>query len=138
MPVQYKTTSLISRTSYHKTKKTIMAQTTPIPQMKTLNACLDKMVEQGYTENFKAASGGLQSLDSNKVYSPRDIKVVNFYRFEGISNPDDNSILYVIETSDGKKGTLIDAYGAYADPAVAKLIVDIDEIQKQEHFSEKH
>jgi hypothetical protein len=115
-----------------------MAQTTPIPQMKTLNACLDKMVEQGYTENFKAASGGLQSLDSNKVYSPRDIKVVNFYRFEGISNPDDNSILYVIETSDGKKGTLIDAYGAYADPAVAKLIVDIDEIQKQEHFSEKH
>ncbi|HEY9047086.1 MAG TPA: hypothetical protein VIN08_14375 [Ohtaekwangia sp.] len=103
--------------------------------MKTLNACLDKMVEQGYVENFKAGNGGLQSFNSEKTYSPKEINIVNFYRFEGISNPDDNSILYVIETADGKKGTLTDAYGAYADPAVAKLIVEVEEIQKQKDFS---
>ncbi|HEY9008122.1 hypothetical protein [Ohtaekwangia sp.] len=112
-----------------------MAHAAPIPQMKTLNACLDKMVEQGYVENFRAAEGGLQSFDSDKIYGAKDINIVNFYRFEGISNPDDNSVLYVIETSDGKKGTLIDAYGAYADPEVAKLIVEVEEIQKQKDFS---
>ncbi len=42
------------------------------------------------------------------------MEVVEFYRFEGASNPDDNSILYAIETSDGLKGLLVDAYGAYS------------------------
>lgn len=114
-----------------------MAQTTPIPQMRTLKACLDKMIEQGYVENFKAQDGGLKSLETEKVYTPHDLKVVNFYRFEGISNPDDNSILYVIEANDGAKGTLMDAYGAYADPAVAKLIVDVEEIHKQLDIAKK-
>lgn len=114
-----------------------MAQTTPIPQMRTLKTCLDKMIEQGYVENFKAQDGGLKSLETEKVYAPGDLKVVNFYRFEGISNPDDNSILYVIEAKDGAKGTLMDAYGAYADPAVAKLIVDIEEIHKRLDLSKK-
>ncbi len=114
-----------------------MAQTTPIPQMRTLKTCLDKMIEQGYVENFKAQDGGLKSLETEKVYTAHDLKVVNFYRFEGISNPDDNSILYVIEASDGAKGTLMDAYGAYADPAVAKLIVEIEEIHTRLDISKK-
>ena len=114
-----------------------MAQTTPIPQMRTLKTCLDKMIEQGYVENFKAQDGGLKSLETEKVYTAHDLKVVNFYRFEGISNPDDNSILYVIEASDGAKGTLMDAYGAYADPAVAKLIVEIEESHKRLDISKK-
>jgi hypothetical protein len=114
-----------------------MTQAPPIPQMKTMTACLQKMTEQGYTENFKAVETGLQSLDTERVYSPSEIDVVNFYRFEGITNPDDSSILYVIETNDGKKGTLTDAYGAYADPLVAQLIVEVEKIQKQESFTSK-
>jgi hypothetical protein len=37
--------------------------------------------------------------------------VIAYYRFEGASNPDDNVVLYVIETSRGEKGLLLDAYG---------------------------
>ena len=29
-----------------------MAQTSPIPQMRTLMTCLENMLEQGYVENF--------------------------------------------------------------------------------------
>lgn len=36
------------------------------------------------------------------------------YRFEGNTNPDDNAILYAIETARGEKGLLLDAYGVYA------------------------
>jgi hypothetical protein len=40
-------------------------------------------------------------------------------------------ILYVIETNDGVKGTLVDGYGAYADSDVSKFIVQVEEIEKQ-------
>tara|TARA_R110002073_G_scaffold96490_3_gene222829 strand:+ start:2588 stop:2707 length:120 start_codon:yes stop_codon:yes gene_type:complete len=39
--------------------------------------------------------------------------VIKFYRFEGMSDLDDNMVLNVIETSAGEKGLLVDAYGAY-------------------------
>tara|TARA_R110002126_G_scaffold17175_7_gene67520 strand:+ start:2462 stop:2581 length:120 start_codon:yes stop_codon:yes gene_type:complete len=39
--------------------------------------------------------------------------VIKFYRFEGMSDLDDNMVLNVIETSAGDKGLLVDAYGAY-------------------------
>ena len=107
-----------------------MAQTTPIPQMRTLKTCLDKMIEQGYVENFKAQDGGLKSLETEKVYTAHDLKVVNFYRFEGESDPGDNTILYVIETDGGTKGTLVDGYGAYASEEVSKFIVEVEKIQK--------
>jgi hypothetical protein len=41
--------------------------------------------------------------------------VDEFYRFEGMTNPDDSSILFAISSSDGLKGTLGDAYGVYAE-----------------------
>jgi hypothetical protein len=68
-------------------------------------------------------------MESAKVYKPEDLLIVNFYRYEGISDPEDNSILYVIETRDGAKGTLVDAYGAYSDPLIEKFMkqVKIDE-----------
>ena len=45
----------------------------------------------------------------------RDFKITEMYRFEGDSSPDDNSVLYAIESKDGIKGVLVDAYGTYAE-----------------------
>jgi hypothetical protein len=45
-----------------------------------------------------------------------------FYRFEGDSNPDDNAIIFAISSKDGWKGTLLDAYGVYADSLSNEMI----------------
>lgn len=37
------------------------------------------------------------------------------YPFEGMSNPDDNSIVFAISSHSGVKGVLVDAYGMYAE-----------------------
>ncbi len=100
-------------------------------EMKTLADCLNKVVLQGYTDSFKVIKQGLRSTTNENVYQPEDISIKNFYRFEGESDPADNSILYVIETSDGTKGTLVDAYGAYADELVNKFIKEVEEINKK-------
>ena len=101
------------------------------PDLKSLQACLAKMIATGFTDDFKATDDGLKSLRTDKVYSPEEVIIVNFYRFEGASDPDDMSILYAIETNDGVKGTLVDAYGPYASPEVNQFILAVENISKK-------
>jgi len=99
--------------------------------MKTLASVLNKIVKDGYEENFKVTDNGLQSLETEKIYGPDQVHIVNFYRFEGASDPSDSAILYVIETTDGARGSLTDAYGMYADPEIDKFIRDVENISKK-------
>jgi hypothetical protein len=96
-----------------------------IPYMRDLAQSHNKLMSEGYDKNFKATEEGLCCIETSKVYQPEEILLANFYRFEGISNPSDNSILYAIEASDGIKGTLIDAYGAYSDANVEKFMKQV-------------
>ena len=102
-----------------------------IPHLKTMTSVTNKLVLDGYDDDFKIADKGLRSLKTENVYQPEDVKVVNFFRFEGQSDPNDQSILYVIETSDGLKGTLVDAYGPYSDRKLAEFIQQVEDFQKK-------
>ena len=73
----------------------------------TLSEALNDLAKRGYLLDFN-----LKSLQ--KKFSSKSFNIVEVHRFEGMSSTDDESVLYVIETSDGMKGTLIDAYGIYA------------------------
>jgi hypothetical protein len=108
-----------------------------LDKMKTLSSCLNSLMAAGFETQFKATKQGLKSLTTEKNYNPEDVKISSFYRFEGESDPGDNSIVYAIETNSGEKGTLTDAYGAYSDIHVAKFIKDVEEISKRAHVK-KH
>lgn len=102
-----------------------------IPWMKDLASCTNQMKQEGYKEDFQVKEEGLMTtFDHRQSFKPGEVRIASFYRFEGVSDPGDNTILYVIETTDGTKGTLVDGYGAYADEYVAKFIVEVEEIQK--------
>lgn len=102
-----------------------------IPHMKSLSLLLNKMVLDGYDDDFKIADAGLRSLKTDKTYKPEEINIVNFFRFEGQSDPNDNTIMYVIETSDGQKGTIVDAYGPYADKKLSDFMQQVESIFKK-------
>lgn len=102
-----------------------------IPWLKNLSACVNRMKEEGYKEDFQVTDQGLAPFDKSKTWTPQQVSIVSFYRFEGESDPGDNTVLYVIETQDGHKGTLVDGYGAYADENVSKFIVEVKKIQKE-------
>src|ERR1700761_9220077 len=102
-----------------------------VPFMNTLTSCVNKAVQDGYIDNFKVEKNSLHSSRKEKDYTPADITVKNFYRFEGQSDPADNAIMYTIETTDGAKGILIDAYGTYADDSVNKFMEQVEEINKK-------
>lgn len=99
--------------------------------MKTLSSTTIKLSQNGYVTQFKALKNNeLESLETHKIYKPDEVKIINFYRFEGESDPSDNAILYVVETSTGEKGTLTDAYGVYTDLKVSEFVKQVEEIEK--------
>lgn len=99
--------------------------------MNSLTTCVNKVVKDGFADSFKVTEKGLFSNSKERYYTPEQVSVKDFYRFEGQSDPADNAIMYVIETNDGSKGTLIDAYGPYADATVNKFMKQVEDIQKK-------
>jgi hypothetical protein len=99
--------------------------------MSTLIECINSMIRKGYTENFTVKNKKLFASSGAQSFSPEEINIVNFFRFEGASNPDDMAILYVIETENGLKGTLTDAYGTYSDAGVNDFVKAVESITKQ-------
>jgi len=103
-----------------------------VTEMNSLSTVMNKAVKNGYTESFKVTAKGLSpQSDLERIYNPDQVQVINFYRFEGESDPADNSIMYQIETSDGLKGLLVDAYGMYADEKVNVFMQQVEDIQKK-------
>jgi hypothetical protein len=68
----------------------------------------------GYVYDLNLKPDCLECLTSKLQLHPEDFEVDAFYRFEGMSSPDDNSIVYAISGNDGIKGILVDAYGVYS------------------------
>ena len=99
-----------------------------VPYMTTLTERTNKAIKEGYADTLKVTKQGLYSTHKDKVYGPDEVQVINFFRFEGQSDPADNAIMYVIETIDGVKGILIDAYGAYADEHVNKFMTSVGNV----------
>ena len=104
--------------------------------MTDMEKCLNKLEAEGYTDQYKVEKGKLNDLTNNKKYKAKDVKAVNFFRFEGLTNPEDMSILYAIETSDGRKGVLIDAYGLYADDDTSAFMQEVEIFKKTVSRSE--
>jgi hypothetical protein len=103
-----------------------------VTEMNTLTECIHKVEAKGYVEEFKIAEQGLYRVnDNNRFYSPGEIEICNFYRFEGESDPGDMSILFVIETNDGIRGTLVDAFGMYSDIHLSQFIPKVTSIKKE-------
>lgn len=107
-----------------------ISQNTSMPYMISLASCKTKIVDQGYTVDFKIIDHGLESDQKETKYGPDEIRVINFFRFEGESDPGDKAVLYIIEAADGTRGTLIGSYGSYSNTDVFKFIQDLS-IQKK-------
>ncbi|MCE7043888.1 hypothetical protein [Dyadobacter sp. CY312] len=95
----------------------------------TLIEKLEELKERGFTYDFNLTAHSLELHKDDGIrlnLSPEDFNIVEFYRFEGMSNPSDTSILYVIESCDGLKGTLVSSYGVYADAMSNEMIKKLD------------
>ena len=91
----------------------------------TLAGVIDDLDRRGFTEHFTLRDGRLCALGAHRAFDADDVAITEYYRFEGVSDPDDMSIVYAIETSSGLRGTLTDAFGVYSDPSVGDFVDDV-------------
>lgn len=100
-------------------------------RMQPLVDVLKVVRQRGYTSDFMVTDdGSFRETASQKAYLPDQVKIVDFYRFEHDTNPGDMAILYVVETSDGLKGTISDAYGAYSDAKTENFMRQVEDLGK--------
>jgi len=82
----------------------------------------DQLGEAGYRNQFMFKSGKMMCLHSGKSYPADELSVQAVYRFEENSDPDDDSVLWVLKALDGTGGVFFDAHGVYVDPEAAAFI----------------
>jgi len=95
-------------------QKTQLIMEHPI-EMNTLSQVLEKLRLKGVDNEIKMTDHGkMQGVGMNKIYNPEDLTIIKTYRFEGDSDPADNSVLYLLEDKDKQIGYILDAYGMYS------------------------
>ncbi|HEY8401892.1 MAG TPA: hypothetical protein VIK89_11555, partial [Cytophagaceae bacterium] len=67
---------------------------------------MEEARKRGYTDQFVLEGNKLKSLTSNELFTPDQVTIVDHFRFEGTSDPDYMSILFLIKTENGRKGTV--------------------------------
>jgi hypothetical protein len=89
----------------------------------TVTEAVKGLKDRGFVIDFNIAEDKITSYDKNISLHPDDFEIVESHRFEGNSNPDDEDVVYAVESKDGNiKGVLTSAFGMYADPASNKII----------------
>ncbi|WP_027066177.1 hypothetical protein [Maribacter sp. Hel_I_7] len=81
----------------------------------TLSEAIQDLQKRGYIYDFNLKPHCLECASLKLEIHPDDFEIDELHRFEGMSSTDDNSILYAISSKNGIKGTLVDAYGVYAE-----------------------
>ncbi len=86
----------------------------------TLSQATNDLNQRGYTMDFNLEDNCL--ICSGTEYHVEDFEIVEFYRFEGDSDPDDLAAVYALEGKSGEKGILVTGYGISAEGREAAIL----------------
>lgn len=78
--------------------------------MNTLTEVMEMLANKGYDNEMAFSDQGYME-GMNKTYRPEDLTLIRTYRFEGLSDPADNTALYLLADADGQVGYIMDVYG---------------------------
>ncbi|MCC6187305.1 MAG: phosphoribosylpyrophosphate synthetase [Chitinophagaceae bacterium] len=91
----------------------------------TVSEAVNDLVKRGYTTDFNIHEDGDCIVCGSGAISlsAEDFDIDEIHRFEGMTDPGDEMIVYAISSERfGVKGVLVNAYGVYADTMTAKIV----------------
>jgi hypothetical protein len=93
--------------------------------MRTYDTVLEALNDlriRGFSEDFHLCAEYLTCNGVEAKLYPDEFHVEEYYRFEGMSDPDESCFVYAIVSREGLKGALVDAYGTYAQSLSPEMI----------------
>jgi hypothetical protein len=94
---------------------------------------LQDLVKRGFTANFEFLDKTFRDVNSGRTFQAENLTIVEHYRFEGASDPDEMSVVYAVESDDGTKGVIADAFGVYANPELGGFLNNVT-IREESHM----
>jgi hypothetical protein len=91
--------------------------------MDTLADRMRQLHGAGWVEQISVGDAGLRCDGCGGWAAPEDVAVDSVFRFEGPSDPGDESILFALSMPCGHRGALPAVYGKDTEPAVADVLV---------------
>ena len=90
----------------------------------TVTEAVAFLASQGYVDDYRLSPEGIVDASTDATHPVHTAVVDYHFRFEGESDPGDESIVLGIHCADwGRKGVVVSAYGPDADPEEAALLV---------------
>jgi len=91
----------------------------------TVSEALNDLAKRGFTHDFNIHKEAdcLICNSTMTQLSPDEFEILETYRFEGETDPADEMIVFAIASKKHNlKGTLLNAYGIYADTSTSKIV----------------
>lgn len=95
----------------------------------SMSDAIEKLKLEGYEGDFVLTDDRARHSLTREEFLPEDLIIIDQYRFEGKSNPDDMAVLYVVESRNGVRGTIVDAFGTYADADLGRFLQSVERVQ---------
>ncbi|MBL7857515.1 MAG: phosphoribosylpyrophosphate synthetase [Cyclobacteriaceae bacterium] len=99
----------------------------------TLTEAIQVLKNKGYDQDFNLHPEWIECPPLKLKFKPEEFHVDEVHRFEGMTNPDDSSVLYAISSTSGVKGIVVDAYGAYAE-SISPLMIEKLKIDRNTEY----
>lgn len=88
----------------------------------TVAEAVNGLKQRGYTIDFNLEAGRIFCEKTPLTLTPADFEITEFYRFEGNSDPDDEAVVYAIESKAGARGLLVTGFGISAEGIGEEMI----------------
>ncbi len=85
----------------------------------TMTAAVNGLKARGYVLDFNLSENCL--VCQGAKFGLEDFQIVEVYRFEGNTDPADESAVYAVEGNRGHKGILVTGYGISAEGISAEM-----------------
>jgi hypothetical protein len=97
----------------------------------TLSEASTELKIRGFNANLKVNENEKLIDSEGNQFNPSQVTLIEFHRFEGMSNSADSAIIYAVETKSGEKGTVIDSFGADASEVTANFMKQVKDHTKK-------
>ena len=88
----------------------------------TVAEAVNGLKQRGFTIDFNLEAGRIFCNETPASLKAEDFEIVEFYRFEGPSDPADEAIVYAIEARNGQKGVLVTGFGISAEGVGEEMV----------------